>query len=176
MQSQLSLALTFLSRTRLRVHGPFDAQTLELVRESLTLAQSAHSRYCTGHAMVTLGDVMWGQGQVDYALAMWREALVVRAELTDRRGLASCLLRVAKAMAARGAMDAAARLFGAAATRHRELGITFRQDQEMDQRRLLETTRDALGSAFPSVWSAGRRTSLEEAVRLALSFISESTR
>ena len=58
------------------------------------------------------------------AVALWRESLLVRAELTDRRGMAGCIERVAHALAAQGQFDAAAWFFGAAGFRLlKEMGV-----------------------------------------------------
>jgi non-specific serine/threonine protein kinase len=53
---QLSLALTFLGRTRLWIGGPFDRRARLALEESLQLARSAQSLYAAGHALATLGD------------------------------------------------------------------------------------------------------------------------
>ena len=92
---QLSLALTFLGRTRLWLEGPFDRRARLALDESLDLARAARSLYATGHALATLGDLVWGQGDTRQALPLWREATEVRARLTDRRGIAGCLERLA---------------------------------------------------------------------------------
>ncbi len=84
---QLSVALTFLGRTRLWIEGPFDRRARLVLEESLQLARSAQSLYATGHALATLGDLVWGQGDTRRAAPLWREALLVRARLTDRRGI-----------------------------------------------------------------------------------------
>jgi tetratricopeptide (TPR) repeat protein len=168
---QLSLALTFLGRARLWVYGPFDDATLALLEEGLAVAQKAESHYSTGHALVTLGDLLWGRHDTDGASRLWREALIVRSELTDRRGIAGCLERLAKARAAHQQFEVAAWLFGAADAQHRALGIRLRHDEATDHERLVAHTRQILGDAFEPEWSAGFSAGWEYAVQRALSDI-----
>src|SRR5207245_7697020 len=96
----LSIALTFLGRTLMWVKGPEDARACAVLEESLALADSVQSRYARSHALATLGDLLWGQGESARAVALWRQALEVSAELADRRGIAGCIERLALALAA----------------------------------------------------------------------------
>jgi non-specific serine/threonine protein kinase len=165
---QLSLALTFLGRTLMSINGPFDGASAEALEESLVLAQTAESRYATGHALATLGDLVWRQGNAERALPLWRQALVVRSELTDRRGIAGCLERLALVLAATQRFTSAAWLFGAAEAQHRVLAIALRHDEEIDHQSLLSATHDYLGEAFDEVWSAGQASATDDAIARAL--------
>jgi non-specific serine/threonine protein kinase len=165
---QLSTALTFLARTRLWIEGPFDRRARLDLEESLDLARSAQSLYAMGHALATLGDLVWGQGDTQRALPMWREAMLVRSQLTDRRGIAGCLERGALMLAASDRFLAAAWLFGAAEAQHRALGIALRHDEEIDHEHLLSVTQRALGADFAEAFAAGRASASDEAVARAL--------
>ncbi len=167
-EPQLSLALTFLARTRLRVYGPLDVRANAALKESLRVAQACESRYTTGHALLTLGDFAWRQGDIDRAMTFWRQALVVRAELGERRGIAGCLERTALALAENEAFEAAAWAFGSADAQHRVLGVRLRHDEEVDHARLLGATRRRLGDAFLTAWSHGQSATVDEAVAWAL--------
>lgn len=165
---QLSLALTFLARTRVWTNGPLDRRAAQALHESLSLARRCQSLYATGHALATLGDLTWGQGNARRALPLWRQALLVRSRLTDRRGLAGCLERLALVLAADDRFEPAAWLFGAADAQHRVLGIALRHDEEIDHEHLLAVTRQSLGAAFDEVWRAGQAASVDDAVSQAL--------
>jgi tetratricopeptide (TPR) repeat protein len=167
-EPQLSLALTFLARTRLGVYGPMDTRAAAALKESLRLAQSVQSRYTTGHALLTLGDFAWRQGDLDRATGLWRQALVVRSELGERRGIAGCLERAALVLASNEEYSDAAWLFGAADAQHRVLGIRLRRDEEADHARLVGMTRKRLGKSFLIAWSEGEAASIDEAINRAL--------
>jgi predicted ATPase/DNA-binding XRE family transcriptional regulator len=165
---QLSVALTFLGRGLMWVNGPTDRRAAAALHESLGLAKRAQSRYANGHALATLGDLMWGQGNARRALPLWREALLVRAQLTDRRGIAGCIERMALVLAASDRFEPAAWLFGAAEAQHRGLGIAPRHDEELDHDHLLGVTRQALGDAFSPAYAEGQASSADDAVARAL--------
>jgi predicted ATPase len=166
--SQLSVALTFLGRTLLWISGPFERRAAAALNEGLKVAKQVESLYATGHALATLGDLMWGQGNARRALPLWREAMQVRSKLTDRRGIAGCLERLALALAASDRFESAAWLFGAADAQHRVLGIALRHDEEIDHEHLLAVTRQALGPVFVTAWSAGQAAAPDTAVARAL--------
>ena len=165
---QLSLALSFLGRTRLWIEGPFDVRARLVLEESLALARSAQSLYVTGHALATLGDLVWGQGDTQRAADLWREATLVRSRLTDRRGIAGCLERLALVLAASDRFLPAAWLFGAAEAQHRLLGIALRHDEEIDHEHLLSVTQRSLGAEFAEAYAAGQASASDEAVARAL--------
>ena len=97
-----SVGLSFLGRTLFWVSGASNPRVLSLLEEGLAVARAAHSHYAAGHALATLGDVRWAQGEALAALGLWREALDVVRELDDRRGIAGCLERLAVVLAAQG--------------------------------------------------------------------------
>jgi hypothetical protein len=92
----------------------------------------------------------------------------VRSRLTDRRGVAGCLERLALGLSASGQFDSAAWLFGAAEAQRQALGIGLRHDQTPDHDHLISVTRDHLSASFDSAWSAGQAASLDAAVGRAL--------
>src|SRR5262249_39089867 len=159
----LSVALTFLGRGLMWVRGPTDRRAAAALHESLELAKGAQSRYANGHALAALGDLMWGQGNARRALPLWREALLVRSQLTDRRGIAGCIERLALVLAASDRFEAAAWLFGAAEAQHRMLGIAPRHDEELDHEHLQAVTRQALGETFLLTYSDGQMSMAEDA-------------
>jgi hypothetical protein len=164
----LSLALTFLARTVMRVNGPSDPYATAVLEESLAVAEASRSRTALGYALITSGDAAWRHGSVERALGMWRRALVMRWELADRRGVADSIERLAWGLAATQQFSAAAWLFGAGDAQRSTLAIELRNDEQPDHVQLETATRQHLGDAFASAWSAGHGATAEEAVRRAL--------
>ena len=164
----LSLALTFLGRSLLRLNGPTDSHVAAVLAESLNLAEVPQARYALGHALLTLGDLHWRRGQVEQALPLWRRALVVRSEIADRRGIADALERLAWGLATARQFECAAWLFGATNAQHALLGVDLRHDEEPDHAELVASARAHLGDAFAAAWSAGQASPVDEAVALAL--------
>jgi tetratricopeptide (TPR) repeat protein len=164
----LSVALTFVGRTRMWVNGPTDPLAAAALEEALALAEAADSLYARGHALATLGDLLWGQGEAKRAIPLWRRALLVSAQLADRRAVAGCLERLALVLAASDRLEAAAWVFGAADAAHKMLGIELRQDAEADHAHFVAVTRQNLGEGFAPGWLAGQAASPDEAVARAL--------
>jgi non-specific serine/threonine protein kinase len=161
----LSVALTFLARALFSVNGESDPRVLPMLEESLGLAESVQSHYAAGHALATLGDVKWAQGDADAAVELWRRSLGVVRELEDRRGIAGCLERLAQVLASRGQAEDAAWLFGAADGQHTALGIQGRVD---DTRIIGVTDHDQLRAQFVEAWASGQAATVEESIRHAL--------
>jgi predicted ATPase/transcriptional regulator with XRE-family HTH domain len=169
---QLSLALAFLGRTLLRPKGPQNPRAAAAIEESLALAGAVQGRYATGHALMTLGDLVWRQGDVERAIPLWQRALEVRTQLADRRGIAGSLERLAWGLATGDHFAPAAWLFGAVEAQHAVLGITLRHDEQADHTHFVAVTRRRLGDTFARAWSDGQASSVDEAIVRAL----ESTR
>jgi tetratricopeptide (TPR) repeat protein len=164
----LSLALTFLGRVLLWAKGPEDDRAGAALEESLKLAVAAQSRYATGHALLTLGDILWQQGDAERAIPLWQRALEVRWQLADARGTAGCLERLALGLAASDQFASAVWLFGAAAAQRNKLGLGLRHDVETDHAHLVAVARQNLGEAFARNWLAGQASTVDEAVTHAL--------
>jgi len=164
----LSLALTFLGRSLLRLNGPSDPRVAAVLQESRALAEGAQMRYALGHALMTLGDLDWRRGQVEQAVPLWHRALVVRSQLADRRGIAGSIERLAWGLAARHQFESAAWLFGATHAQYALLCTELRNDEQIDHAELITETREQLGDAFAGTWSAGQSSTADEAVFLAL--------
>ncbi|MDQ6675227.1 MAG: helix-turn-helix domain-containing protein [Chloroflexota bacterium] len=165
----LSLALTFLGRTLLwATRGPQNAQAAGVLQESLALAEAAESRYALGHALATLGDLAWRQGDASGAISLWQRSLVIRSQLADRRGLSGSFERLAWGLAASDQFQAAAWLFGAAEAQHNVLGVGLHHDEQIDHAHQVTVVRQHLGADFTAAWSDGRAASLDEATNHAL--------
>jgi non-specific serine/threonine protein kinase len=165
----LSVALTFLGRSLLRLHGPTDPRPIQVLKESLALAEGAQALYAMGHALLALGDVGWRLGEVQGAMADWSRALEIQAQLVDVRGMVASIERLAWGVAATGDFESAVRLCGTAHAQRRMLGITLRHELSVDHDELETDARQQLGSsAFDAAWLAGERSSIDEAVAVAL--------
>jgi predicted ATPase/transcriptional regulator with XRE-family HTH domain len=164
----LSMVLTFLARSHVRLNGPGDPRASALLAESLAVAESAQARYPAGHALITLGDLHWRRKEFDQALPFWHKALAVRSRIADRRGIASALERVAWSLSEYGQFTCSAWMFGAAEAQHRLLGVDLRHVEVNDHLERLAATRTALGDEFTHAWSAGQNATLDEAISEAL--------
>jgi predicted ATPase/transcriptional regulator with XRE-family HTH domain len=165
----LSVALTFLGRTLFWVRGASDPRVLSVLEESLALAERIHSRYAAGHALATLGDVRWAQGDEPRAVELWRRALGVVCELEDRRGIAGCLERLALVLARRGRAEEAAWLLGAAEAQHTALGIVRREDDEVDHAHFVAASEQrSVAAAGAVAWEAGQAATLAASIQRGL--------
>jgi non-specific serine/threonine protein kinase len=165
----LSLALTYFGRALLSAEGPQSMRAAAALREALHHAEAIGSRYASGAALVALGDLEWRQDHIERAMSCWRRALMVRAEMADRRGIAGCLERMAWGLTARDKLAFAACVFSAAETQHRLLSIDLRPDERCDHLQHLTTVRRRLSEeSYDRSWSAGRSCTLDQIVSQAL--------
>jgi non-specific serine/threonine protein kinase len=165
----LSLALTYLGRSLLSAEGPHSPRAATALREALQQAETIGSRYASGAALVTLGDLAWRQDRVEQAMSFWRRALMVRAEMADRRGIAGCLERISWGLTARDKLTFAACVFSAADAQHRLLSIDLRPDERCDHLHHLTTVRRRLSEeSYDRSWSAGQSCTLDQIVSQVL--------
>ena len=116
-----------------------------------------------------LGDLARARGDLDAALARYRESLALAEESGDRLFVADALDGVASVAAARGQAERAARLHGAAATLRERLGAAVAPWERPAYERDVAAVRAALGAeAFAAAWAAGAALPLEAAVAEAL--------
>jgi predicted ATPase/DNA-binding XRE family transcriptional regulator len=164
----LSVTLAFLGRVLLAAE-PTGERASEVLRESLSLAQAEQSRYASGHALATWGDLRWARGDPRGAAAAWKGALIVFSDLMDRRGMAGCIERVALLLARSKRVEPAAWLFGAADAQHAALGLQLRQRQGTDHAHFAQyADQQPLRDASPDEWLSGSAASPHEAVTRAI--------
>jgi hypothetical protein len=150
------------------VEGPAAPRVGAVLGEALDRAEVARSRYATGQGLLTFGDLAWRQRDIDAPMSRWERALVA-LELVDRRGIASCLERLAWGLAAQERYTFAACAFGAADAQHRLLAIDLRADEWRDHDRGLGTVRRRLSDeAFAAGWSAGQTCNLADITQRVL--------
>ncbi len=156
------------------------------------------SHFTASHPIAGQGDVARARGEHEAALAAYQDALRLGQRFHDTRAIAYALGGVAGTLAASGAWQDAARLFGATEALHEASGIHF-DLETMDRQRALglpepwyragasfgvgQALHQALGNrgaAIPAIpepdgaaaaWAAGRRLSLEEAIAEAMASV-----
>jgi non-specific serine/threonine protein kinase len=164
----LSVVLTFLGRSLLRLHGPADPRPTQVLHESLAIAEAARARYAMGTAFLALGDVDWRRGAVGAAVLFWTRALEVQALMQDQPNIVATIERLAWGPVAADQLESVISLFGAAHAQRRLLGITLRQELLIDHDERLAAARSQFQGDFDGVWRRGEALSIREAVALAL--------
>ncbi len=110
------------------------------------------------------------RGQHAEALALDAAALPVFLDIGETWSVATCLEGVAMGLAGLGRADAAARLFGAAATLRRTIGSPVQPADIADYERAVASVRAALDpAALPVAWDSGGALTAEAAVAEATS-------
>ena len=112
----------------------------------------------------------------DYAAAErhFRDALALRLTLDDRYGMAIQLTELAYVAAARGEVERAARLDGAASALRNVTGAEIDTMQRADYDRFLAGLRNTLGhDRFEDVWAAARDRAAQQAVAAARELIGD---
>ncbi len=165
----LSLAQSCLARVLLWAHGPTDPRVEPLLRESLTHARASGSRHATGQTLSALGELAWRRADAGRASAFWREALQLRFELRDRRGICTSLQYLGFSDSGGGKHERAAWLAGAAEAQRNVIGLELRHDEARMLADMCATARGRLGaSTFEYAWKRGHEARMGQAVRVAL--------
>jgi hypothetical protein len=108
------------------------------------------------------------------AKALYREALEVAQKSGDPRTIAGVVEGVAMVIATSGDGAGAARLIGACAAARDAIGTPYLPNERADHAEALPPARAALGEeGWAAAFAAGRLLTPEQAVREALSAISE---
>ena len=156
-----SLTLTFIARILLWAKGPEHPRVAQALDESFALAAAASRDMRPAICCSTLGDLAWRRGDAQRAFGIWRQALEVRSQLADRRGIANCLERMSWALAAIGKVDQAGFLLGAVDAQRVALRMPLQRDEQPYHAAAL--------AAAPAVKrTQGQETRMEEAVQRAL--------
>ena len=164
----LSLAVTNVGRVLLWVRGPHDPRATTCLHEGLALAQQCQSRHATSQALGGLAELAWRQDDFDGAIELWQQALRLRVQLGDQRGIATCLERLAQLAAANGRTQHAAWLWGAAEARREAIGLGLRHDEAADRERLMTVAVKVMGEAdFSQARLHGREATIHAAVEFA---------
>jgi non-specific serine/threonine protein kinase len=117
------------------------------------------------YALNNLGIVALGLRDYSTAHALFTESLRLKKQLGNRGGVCWTLSGLAQVAAAQGEAQRAARLFAAADTERRVIGMDFPPDFQEG----VAAVRAALGDArFAAAWAEGSEMSLEQAIADAL--------
>jgi tetratricopeptide (TPR) repeat protein len=164
-----SLALSCLGRVLLWADGPDEPRVAASMESSLDLATTAQSRHAIGQALSALGELAWRQGDAPGATQRWQQALELRRQLRDHRGIATSLECLALSAAACGQLQRAAWLWGAADTQRAAIGMQLRHDEQAEHAQLIAATRESMGEpSFGAAWTDGQGASVDDAVTRAL--------
>jgi non-specific serine/threonine protein kinase len=116
-----------------------------------------------------LGAVALATGETVKAWELVAEALTLRREQCDKRGVAESLELLASIMRTGGEAERGARLLGAAAALREAIGTPLWPVERERQERERASASHALGRArFDAAWAAGRQMTLAAAVADAL--------
>jgi tetratricopeptide (TPR) repeat protein len=139
--------------------------------EPMSLAGEMGNPILVAHAAYTIGRIACGRDDWPRGREHLTQALRLAQERSVSALIAACLEVLAAIASREGAVERAARLFGASESL-REARVWPRAT--VDQARHegeVEAARAALGEkAFTAAWEAGRRMTLDEAVSEALTF------
>jgi hypothetical protein len=141
---------------------PLATEYLELARKlgdrsataSLALSRAQRDKVAAVRAMVSLADVAVQQGMPDRADALYREGLVLAAELGDRWWFTLCLEGMVACETSRSRFTRAATLLGAAAELRKAIGSQHPAP-----------TRE---NRFTEAWARGRAMNQDDLVAFAL--------
>jgi tetratricopeptide (TPR) repeat protein len=141
--------------------------------ESLVMYRELGDAWGVAYSLHNLGGVAHEQGDLAKATALYEESLALLRELGDKRGIAYSLEGLASAAGVpgneHGALERAARLFGAAAALRAAISAPMAPNERVAYDRAVETARTSLGDgAFAAGWAAGQALTPEQAIALAL--------
>jgi non-specific serine/threonine protein kinase len=146
------------------------AEAPAMLEEALALFRAAAPSPLMAATMSTFGRVLLDGDEPARAFDLFRESLVLRAEIGDRWGLPYSLKGLAAIAFLSGRPEQAARLYGAADAVHETIGVAVTREHRPHNERYLARVRAALTEgAFAAAWTAGQAMALEEAVAEALS-------
>jgi non-specific serine/threonine protein kinase len=145
--------------------------------EALTHFRAIGQTYGNGFALTNLGKVALAQGDLDRAAVAYGESLMLWKDEAERlhhssdeafplRRVAGCLRGLGSVAAARGHVETAVRLFGAADAVRAGVGLPAGQHRIAHQR-TIATLRQTLGrQAFERAWQIGKTQPLAATMAL----------
>jgi hypothetical protein len=119
-------------------------------------------------ALGRLGTLARREGDTSRALTPWRDALAIRHRLHATAVIPIALDAVAGLLAARGAVEPAARLWGASERLRESIGAPLAPDVRQEYAGAVAVARAADEERVAAAWAAGRALGLDEAVAEAL--------
>ena len=164
----VSLALTHLAQIAVN-RG--DATTAAIhLEQAIELQRSLSFRWGLGDSLRLLGHVNRRLGNCERARLHYRESMELGRNHGDPRMISESVAGVAALVAASGAFESAARLYGIVASLRRYIGTLTGGWDPDDYERNVALVQDALSpDAFERCWSAGERLSFADGVAEAIS-------
>jgi predicted ATPase len=144
-----------------------------LYDQSLEVATHTGWKRLLWGPMLGLAVVARERGEPERALELLRTSIALRPGLGRRLGTAGCLDEVAAVLvrhaSSTDAMEAAARLLGAAAGLREEVAAELPPVRKGPHEAVVDQVRARLDAAFAPAWQAGMAMPIDEAVALACS-------
>lgn len=144
-------------------------RALRVLEEGLEVAWQLGNKPSIGHILTILGRAHWSRGDLDHALAAYREALAVHGETGDAWGLVQATEGIARIRLARGDSARGICLISAAAAWRERLAVPMvsLEQAEIDGA-LAEGRRELSPEAFAAAWDKGQRLPQGDLVAMGL--------
>jgi ATP/maltotriose-dependent transcriptional regulator MalT len=131
--------------------------------------ETTKEKWVTTDSIYDLGHVAQQEKKNAEASGYLRESLQAYAQTGGKRGIAECLVTIAKIAAAMGLAREAATVFGSADALLEATGYKMHPEDRDDRERVEATARVALGKgAWAEAWEEGTTLTVEGAVDLGL--------
>jgi tetratricopeptide (TPR) repeat protein len=151
-----------------RVEGDLEGAR-ELYHESLALSRELKDDHAVAVELLNLGHVERNLGNHERSEELFQESLRLALARGNASLLPDCLVGLGCTAAARGDLQRAARLLGAAEARLQEAGAVLDPDDQPEFDRAVDLLRDGLGSStLDALWAEGRGMAEDRVVGLAL--------
>lgn len=156
------LGVTYLEQGRL-------AEARAILEAALEIGWRIGNQPSIAHPLTILGRVQWAAGDLDYALAAFREALAIHADGTDAWGQVQAIEGIARIRLARGDNTRGVCLLSGAAAIRERFGVPMPPPEQADIEGALAVVGAAMPPAtFTAAWDRGQRLADDALVRLAL--------
>jgi adenylate cyclase len=169
MDNKGGIALTMLNMGAAASSQGDYAAAQALLEESLSMLREIDNRWAIAVVLTNLGNVALGQNNIPAARTRFEESLTMGVELGDKHSIANNQLGLAELAVKLDSMQRAVMLAAAAVSLYDRIGYTLDRFDRTTLGEIHASTRAALDeAAFQSAWEAGRKLSIEDAVKLAM--------
>ena len=134
-----------------------------LIRESVAQFRAILADTCLAEVLITLGTILWAQGDAAAAYDALTEALRFARAVGPRLFAALALEGLASVVVSQGYAELAAQSLAGASALRAQMRTPVRPVDRADVERALAAARSALGEdAFAAVWAEAQAQSLEQ--------------
>jgi non-specific serine/threonine protein kinase len=149
-------------------------EAVAILDAAVSMCRDLGDRWGIAIAFGYLALVLREQGDVARAASFNADALAMQQEIGNKEDIARCVANAAVLAVARGHPEAAVRLFGAAESLCRTIGLKFRPPEQSSYERADSAARAALSEpAFAAAWSQGLAMATEHAIAQAKAIMAE---